>query len=175
MLCGKNAGIPEGHNGNGYEMLCDGSGITEGEGYELKGDEIIRACKEYSVSYRECNKDYEGITGRTRKDEKTGEVKNIKPEQDKNERIFQYRVDYDLRQNGLYVGNNISNYKDTASFGLNSSIDVVTDIEKGNKQSATYTFAEFCCALMELKGEDKYDLNLYNKSFGYPFRKIYNR
>lgn len=166
MLCGKNAGIPKDNNGNGYEMLCDGSGITEGEGFELKDDEIIRACKDYSVSYRKCTKDYEGITGRTRKDD-NGNVIKISKEQDKNERIFQYRVDYDLRQNGLYVGNNISNYKDTASFGLNSSIDVVTDIQQGNKQSATYTFAEFCCALMELKGEDKYDLNLYNKSLGY--------
>lgn len=167
MLCGKNAGIPKDNNGNGYEMLRDNSrGISEGEGYKLKDDEIIRACKDYSVSYRECNKDYEGITGRTRKDD-NGNVIKISKEQDKNERIFQYRVDYDLRQNGLYVGNNISNYKDTASFGLNSSIDVVTDIQQGNKQSATYTFAEFCCALMELKGEDKYDLNLYNKSLGY--------
>ena len=68
MLCGKNAGIPEGNDGNGYEMLCDGSrGISEGEGFELKDDEIIRACKDHSVSYRECTKDYEGITGRTRK------------------------------------------------------------------------------------------------------------
>lgn len=166
MLCGKNAGIPEGYNGNGYEMLCNGSGITEGDVSELKDDEIIRACKDYSVSYRNCENDYEGITGRTRKDE-NGNVIQISKGQDKNERIFQYRVDYDLRQNGLYVGNNISNYKDTASFGLNSSIDVVTKIEKGNKQSATYTFAEFCCALMALKGEGHYDLNLYNKSLGY--------
>ena len=169
MLCGKNAGIPEGNNGNGYEMLCDGSdgsGISEGEGYKLNDDEIIRACKDYSVSYRECNNDYEGITGRTRKYE-NGVVINISKEQDKNERIFQYRVDYDLRQNGLYVGNNISNYKDTKSFGLNSSIDVVTNTEQGNKQSATYTFAEFCCALMKLKGEGNYDDKLYNKSLGY--------
>lgn len=172
MLCGKNAGIPEGHNGNGYEMLYnDRSGISEGKVSELNDDEIIRACKEYSVSYRECNNDYEGITGRTRKNE-NGVVINISKEQDKNERIFQYRVDYDLRQNGLYVGNNISNYKDTASFGLNSSIDVVTKVEQGNKQSATYTFAEFCCALMKLKGEGQYDLNLYNKSLGYVEKAI---
>ena len=170
MLCGKNAGIPKDNNGNGYEMLCDGSGITEGEGFELNDDEVIKACKEYSVSYRECTNDYEGITGRTRKDE-NGNVIKISKGQDKNERIFQYRVDYDLRQNGLYVGNNISNYKDTASFGLNSSIKVVTDIAKGNKQSATYTFAEFCCALLKLNGEVKYDAELYAKlyakSFGY--------
>ena len=174
MLCGKNAGIPEGNNGNGYEMLCDGSGITEGEGFELSDNEIIRACKEYSVSYRDCQNDYEGID-RTRKDD-NGNVIKISKEQDKNERIFQYRVDYDLRQNGLYVGNNISNYKDTKSFGLNSSIKVVTDIAKGNKQSATYTFAEFCCALLNLNGKDKYDdklyAKLYDKSFGYVAKAI---
>ena len=78
---------------------------------------------------------------------------------------FQYRVDFDLRQELKY---GIQNYKDSESFNLNGTLD--TSVSVG----ATHSFAEVMCALLSLpnKGNAEYKLDRIIEKFGINEEKI---
>lgn len=53
-------------------------------------------------------------------------------------KTYKYRVDFDLRQNGLTIANNYSSYIDEKSYKLNSNLDAVSNQLNDNEVTTTF-------------------------------------
>lgn len=128
------------------------------------GSTIDTAKKGYYNGYEICNK---GISQTTRRYILAKKYKNVhggkfdsgKDIKMRNALRYYYRVDFDLRQNGLKS----VNYRDTKSYYLNSKLNEAASYYKSlsDKNVSSYSFSEFYTALKRLKGEEDTDITNY--------------
>ena len=123
LLFGKDISIPDNSSEYwGYET-GKGNGISTDDGATITTavDPVTNVSKNWTVF-----PDYEG--------------------EDKEERKYHYRVDFDLRQK-LY---NLKNYSDSKDFSLNINLQEVCNIHK----DADCTFAEFIAAMLMKRAKE---------------------
>ena len=131
LLFGKDISIPDDSSEYwGYET-GKGNGISTDDGATITTavDPVTNVSKNWTVF-----PDYEG--------------------EDKEERKYHYRVDFDLRQK-LY---NLKNYSDSKDFSLNINLQEVCNIHK----DADCTFAEFIAAMLMKRAKEAAAINGIN-------------